>query len=156
MEAKIDLEDLEKIKQEDLCWYSKYYPNNNSFYAMATKYMGINNKPAYKTVQLHRLILNYFGKDDIDHRNHNTLDDTKDNLYIVEKNKNSKNRKSKNSNNKSGYRNVCWISRYNQWCVQLQINNRNTLLGKFDDVNEAGRFAEIMRKKYYGEVAGNS
>jgi hypothetical protein len=27
---------------------------------------------------------------------------------------------------------------------------------KFKDVDEAGRFAEAMRKKYYGEFAGNN
>lgn len=40
--------------------------------------------------------------------------------------------------------------------VQLQINGKNKVLGKFSDVHEAGRFAEEMRQKYYGEFAGKS
>jgi hypothetical protein len=90
----------------------------------------------------------------IDHKNHKGLDNRKENLRLVNKSKNAKHRNGKNKNNKSGYRNVCWISKYNKWCVQLQINGRNTLLGKFDDVHEAGRFAEEMRQKYYGEFKG--
>ena len=40
--------------------------------------------------------------------------------------------------------------------VQIMINGKNTLLGKFDDVDEAGEFAERMRQKYYKDFAGES
>ena len=38
----------------------------------------------------------------------------------------------------------------------MQINKKNTLLGTFDDVHEAGRFAEEKRKELYGEFSGKS
>ena len=60
------------------------------------------------------------------------------------------------TNNKSGYRNVCWLKGYNKWCVQVTVDGKSTLLGKFDDVHEAGKFAEEMRKQHYGEFAGNT
>ena len=46
----------------------------------------------------------------------------------------------------------------NVWVVQLQINKKNTVLGKFpkDQLEEAGKFAEQMRQKYYGKFAGNN
>jgi hypothetical protein len=31
------------------------------------------------------------------------------------------------------------------------IHGKHMFLGSFDDVHEAGDYAEIMRKKYYGE-----
>jgi hypothetical protein len=42
--------------------------------------------------------------------------------------------------------------------VQLQINGKNTILGKFpyEQLEEAGAFAEQMRQKYYGEYAGRN
>ena len=92
----------------------------------------------------------------VDHINHNTLDNRKCNLRVITQKKNLRNRNSRNINNKSGYRNVSWNSRYNNWSVQLQINGKNKILGRFDNVDEAGRFAEEMRKKYYGEFAGKS
>lgn len=72
--------------------------------------------------------------------------------------RNAQNRKSRNKNNKSGYRNVCWSKSEKKWLVQLQINKRNTVLGKFsyDELEQAGKFAEEMRQKYYGEFAGVS
>lgn len=65
---------------------------------------------------------------------------------------NSRNRKGPNRNGKSGYRNVSWID--GKWCVQLQVDGKNTCFGKYDDVHEAGRRAEEVRKQIYGEHAG--
>ena len=90
----------------------------------------------------------------VDHENNDTLDNRKSNLRVVEESKNSKNRKSRNRNNTSGYRNVSLIN--GKWVVQLQIDGKNKVLGRFDDVHKAGEFAEEMRQKYYGEFAGKS
>jgi hypothetical protein len=90
----------------------------------------------------------------VDHISHNTLDNRKENLRVVENRNNLKHRKSRNSNNKSGYRNVCWSNGEMKWLVQLQVNGKNTMLGKFDDVHEAGKFAEEMRIIHYGKYAG--
>lgn len=102
---------------------------------------------------LHQFVVDANGRF-VDHKNSDTLNNRKSNLRIVIDSNNSKNRKSKNSNNTSGYRNVSWSKSCNKWIVQMQINKKNTVLGKFDNVHEAGRFAEEMRKKYYGEFAG--
>lgn len=63
---------------------------------------------------------------------------------------NATNRTKRNRNNTSGYRNVCWIKSENMWVVQLQINGKNKRLARFpkDQLEEAGKFAEEMRKKY--------
>ena len=65
-------------------------------------------------------------------------------------------RRKRNKNNKSGYRNVCWDGY--KWVVQLSIKGKNTHLGRFDyeDLDKAGKFAEEMRQKYYGEFAGGN
>lgn len=101
---------------------------------------------------LHRFVVNANSALVVDHYDHNTLNNRKYNLRIAEKSNNEKNRKSKNSNNKSGYRNVSMVD--GKWIVQLQIKGKNTRLGSFDDVHEAGEFAKEMREKYYGEFAG--
>lgn len=92
----------------------------------------------------------------VDHENHDTLDNRKSNLRVIADSNNSKNRRTRNSNNKSGYRNVCWNERENKWIVQLQVNKKNTVLGRFhkEQLEEAGKFAEKMRKEIYGEFAG--
>lgn len=155
LETYIDLEDFEKVKSYNLKWTVRFEQHTNSYYAQSSKYLGIiNGKPKYRTTYLHRIIL------DIDnipnsrniiphHKNHDTLDNRKYNLQIKNTADNSVIRKEINKNNKSGYRNVFWNKRKEKWVVHLQINGKNTQLGSFIDVHEAGKFAEEMRLKYY-------
>lgn len=92
----------------------------------------------------------------MDHENHDSTDCRKSNLREANNKLNTKHRKGKNSNNKSGYRNVC--RQGNKWVVQLQVNGKNTKLGSFDldQLEEAGRFAQEMREKYYGDYKGEN
>lgn len=92
----------------------------------------------------------------VDHINHNTLDNRRSNLRVTIDDYNLKHRRSKNKNNSSGYRNVTFNKSTGKWLVQLQINGKNTRLGEFEDVHEAGKYAEKMRKIYYGNYAGNN
>lgn len=158
--ALIDLDDLERVKNFPYTWSAKYDPALDKYYVESTMYcVGEDGKKHGKCVKLHKFIMNVEGTEVVvDHINHDTLDNRKENLRNIPWHKNSINRKSRNSNNRSGYRNVAWISSENAWVVQLSINGKNTRLGKFppDKVDEAGAFAEEMRQKYYGEFAGAS
>jgi hypothetical protein len=151
----IDLEDLEKVKEYNLSWNASWREDVKNYYAVATQYLGMENgKSKSKVIYLHRLIFDNPERNIIiDHKEGDkTLDNRKSNLRVTIQDKNLKHRNGANINNKSGYRNVCWIR--NKWCVQLQVNGKNTKLGFFDDVDEAGKFAEKMRQKYYGEFKG--
>ena len=154
--ATIDLDDLQRVVIDfGYAWFTDYNEVRDLFYVKSCIYTGDKTKSNHKCVLLHKYILNYFGNKKVDHINHDTLDNRKCNLRIIENKLNTKNRKGKNSNNKSGYRNVSWIGE--KWTVQLQINGINTALARFpkEQLKEAGEFAELMRQKYYGEFAGN-
>ena len=153
--AIIDLEDLQRVLDFPYTWFAKYDPDIDSFYAVASQYHKELGRA--RPVYLHQFVMDANGKV-VDHENHDTLDDRKSNLRISEEIRNAMNRKAKNKNNKSGYRNVCWSKSEQKWLVQLQINKKNTVLGKFsyDELEQAGKFAEEMRQKYYGEFAGNN
>lgn len=154
LETIIDTEDLEKVLNTNLIWHAVWDIYSESYYAKASAY-----KQSPSTVCLHRIIMNVIDKDiKVDHRNYDTLDNRKKNLRVTIQDKNLKHRNGKNKNNKSGYRNVCWDKRDNCWIVQLQIDGKNTILGRFkkDQLEEAGIFAEKMRQKYYKEFAGRN
>jgi hypothetical protein len=150
IETKIDLDKVDKVKNFPYTWANKLARTNKCDYIFATVYNGIiDGKPKYTATQLARFLLDVDERVCVDHINHDTLDNRISNLRILPYNKNSQHRKTKNSNNTSGYRNVSYIKSEDKYVVQLQINSRNTRLGKFDDVHEAGKFAEEMRQKYY-------
>lgn len=149
----IDLEDLEKVMNFPYTWCAKYNHTNDEYYVVANVYHPELQQT--RPIFLHQFLMNANGKD-VDHENNDTLDNRKSNMRIVEEGNNSKNRKGKNKNNTSGYRNVSWDNKRNKWVVQLQVDGKNKRLGSFDDVHEAGKFAEEMRQKYYGEFAGKN
>lgn len=158
IEATIDLDDLEKFLTYPYGWHIAWHKNTKSYYVRCTIYLGKGDDGKYKNklFYLHKYLMNAEQQDYVDHEDHNTLNDCKNNLRISINENNTKNRKSKNSNNKSGYRNVS--QRGNSWVVQLQLDGVNTVLKQFplNQLDEAGDFAELMRDKYYGEFKGLS
>ena len=156
----IDLEDLDRVLNFPFSWTTRYDKTLHDYYAVSIVYEKDENgirkgKPLY----LHRFIMNSTDENEwIDHINHKPRDNRKENLRPISISDNSRNRKTRNRNNKSGYRNVCWSSSEKKWIVQLQVNGKNKVLGRFkeEDLEEAGKFAEEMRKKYYGEFAGGN
>jgi hypothetical protein len=152
----VDLEDFDKIK--NYSWNISYRKNIDNFYITYSRYDGIiDNKVKRTTICLHSMIMNPNGIKNIaiDHIDQaETLDNRKSNLRISENKENTKSRKGRNKNNTTGYRNVCFSEGW--YLVQLQVDGKNTLLGKFDNVEDARIFAEEMRKKYYGDFAGKS
>ena len=153
--AIIDLEDLDRVINFPYTWFARYHKNIDGYYAAVSMYL-----PELKRatpVYLHQFIMNST-ENHIDHINHNTLDDRKSNLRELTVEQNSRYREGKNKNNTSGYRNVAWSKSEQKWIVQLQVNGKNKRLGKFpkEQLEEAGKFAEEMRQKYYGEYAGGS
>lgn len=149
----IDLEDLDRVITYPYTWYAKLNKSIGKYYVYVSEYCTQTKK--CKSIFLHQFIMNANSKT-VDHINNDGLDNRKTNLRIALDKNNSTNRRSKNSNNKSGYRNVFWSSKDKKWIVQLQIDGKNKRLGSFDNVHEAGKFAEEMRQKYYGEFAGKS
>jgi hypothetical protein len=151
----IDTEDLEKVNKHH--WYIQYHPDRRiKYYVRTTIYQGVNHPSGQVEILplMHSLIMGVEKYVKVDHIDYDGLDNRKEKLRVVTDEQNARNRNGKNSNNKSGYRNVAIID--GLYVVQLMINGKNTRLKSFKDVDEAGRYAEQMRQKYYGEFAGTN
>jgi hypothetical protein len=87
-----------------------------------------------------------FPKGDVDHVNHDTLDNRINNLRIVDRLSNNKNVKRK-KNNTSGAAGVHFQKSAGKWSAQIGVNYKTVHLGlfaKFDDAVEARRKAEAQ------------
>ena len=100
-----DLEDYEKIKEY-------YWVINNKGYVITG---GANNS----NLLMHRLILNVLDDQEVDHINHNTNDNRKENLRIVTRSQNQMNA-SLRSNNTSGVTGVYFDNTYGYWVSKIQ------------------------------------
>jgi hypothetical protein len=150
----VSLECLEKLLNFKVSWFGMSQCNGKC-YVVCTNYLGtFDGKPKYKTIYLHRFIMDYNETNDyeyvVDHTNQNTLDNTLENLRIVKMSENLRNVKQANKNNNStGVRNVSYDKSNNKYIVQISIDGKNTRMGSFDNLEDASIFAEECRKKYY-------
>jgi len=112
-------------------------------YAMSYK----NNKFIY----LHRLIINAQKGEYVDHINHNTLDNTINNLRICTNAQNLQNHAKLSSVNTSGYIGVYWIKDKNKWRSEIQHNENKVHLGYFINLKDAIMARINAEKEYFGE-----
>nr|BDD45024.1 hypothetical protein 14 [Bacillaceae bacterium] len=101
------------------------------------------------TVYLHQVITMNPPKTVVDHYNHNTLDNRRENLRVVSYGANAQNRKGAQKNNRStGLRNV-YRRPNGKFIVRLTVEGNQIHIGTFDNVNDANRAAKEARRKYF-------
>lgn len=133
-----DLEDYDLIKQY------KWFKKNDGIYSYI---FTIDNG---KTIRLHRLIMNCLdnNKVDVDHINHDVLDNRKSNLRICEHYKNIISSKTY-INNTSGRKGVYWDKSRNKWMVQITVNKKTYHLGRYDNFEDAVKIRLEAEQKYH-------
>lgn len=96
-----------------------------------------------KSYRVHRIVLEMFngpiGPDkEVDHINHDRSDNRIDNLRLVTKSENQKN-KGIAKNNTSGVAGVTWCSKYGKWRARIMIDRKSIHLGRFDTIEQAAK-----------------
>ena len=154
--SKVYLCDLDKLLSFNVKWHLFYSPTTKSNYVSCSEYLGdVDGKPKYKTHYLHRFLIDAPKNTYVDHINHNTLDNQRENLRITTMSENLMHRKGLNENNTTGERNVSWSKSANVYMVQFQVDGKNVCYGRFkkDKLNEAIDLAVSLRNKIYKEFA---
>ncbi len=129
-------------------WSAWKNPYTKSFYAVRTDYSG--NKPL--KIYMHRLIMNNPKKLLVDHKNHNTLLNTKKNLRIATASQNQANGQ-KRPNNKTGFKGVSWYVHAKKFAAGIRKNGKHIHLGLFLSAKEAGDAYDTAAKDLFGEFA---
>ena len=103
-----------------------------------------------ENIRMHRLIMNVKRDFVVDHINHNTLDNRKENLRICNQHENSKNC-IKHKNNTSGTSGVSLIKTSNRWRAYIYLNGKQINLGVYKNINDATKARKDAEIKYFGE-----
>ncbi len=122
--AKIDLEDIDKVK--NIKWHCR-----NDFYVLSSK-----------RKRLHRFLLDATKENDVDHINNNKLDNRKSNLRICTRSQNLMNRKAK------GY---SFFKSTKKWEAYITKYYKRTRIGYFETKEEAIKARREAEIKYFGE-----
>lgn len=91
--------------------------------------------------------------EELDHIDHNGLNNTIDNLRIVTHQQNSMNRRKRNTNTSSHYKNVYWAKDRSKWRADIMLNGKHIHLGQFSVETDAARAVDAAAKLYFGEYA---
>lgn len=128
----------------------KYYAETNIRVAPGRK------NGSFRNLKMHRLIMNAKPGQIVDHINHDTLNNKKNNLRLCTSAENSRNT-NKRAWNKSGCKGVNWHKASNKWIAQIGISSggkrKNLYLGIFDKAKDAAIAYDIAAKNYHGEFA---
>jgi hypothetical protein len=142
-EVKIDRKNYKKIKQYRWRIHKGGYCGA-LLYAVAD----IDKK----FVRLHRFLMDVPKNMQVDHKNHDTVDNREENLRICTVSENMHNSK-KPKNNTSGFKGVSWHKVHKKWHAQIYVKNKNIYLGRFTDKIEAAKAYNDAAIKYHGEFA---
>ena len=107
-----------------------------------------------QTILMHRIIIGTEKGDkrQIDHKNHNTLDNQRDNLWLCSCQENQRNRKPR-TNVTSDYKGVSMHKRMKKWQVYIQLNQKRKHLGYFVSEQIAAEVYNKAARAEYGEFA---
>jgi hypothetical protein len=134
------------VDDDDFLWLTKWkwcaawYSDTKSFYAMRME-RAKNGK--WRSISMHRQILGleHGDKRQVDHINHKTLDNRRDNLRTVNHAENQWNQRIR-----SGY---SWQRKTRKFQAQIQINKKKKHLGYFDTPEQAKEAYLAAKARYH-------
>lgn len=139
----VDLCDLEKVNSAEGYWWIYKTSIDDLNYAI-----GVVNG---KQILLHRFILDAKKGYDVDHFNHNGLDNRRCNIREVNHRLNMQN-KLVRKDSVSGVRGVMWDKYKNKWCAEIRTNGKRIYRKYFSDLEEAKNNISEAREFYFSNT----
>lgn len=141
------------VDEADFEWLSRFKwcaskGNSGEFYAVRNLRKG--SKP--RQVLMHREIISAQERELVDHRNHDTLDNRRENLRKATKQQNQSNQRPQNGRT-SAFKGVCWDVAGKKWRAYIVVNKRQYSLGRFGDEKSAAAAYNHAAMELHGEFA---
>lgn len=142
--ALVDDADYERVNQHK--WCANKIGNN--WYAIRAT----GGRRKKKFIYMHRSITAVAPGMYVDHRNHNGLDNRRENLRVCTNAQNTRSRGT-GKNNTSGYKGVCWRKDRKRWSAKIKVNYVTIALGCFGSPEEAAKAYDEAARFHFGEYA---
>lgn len=153
--AIVDLIDADLAKTN---WYARISTGSKQ----KLWYAGQSVTFPKKTVRrMHRVIMErVLGRpltnlEEVDHKNHNGLDNRRSNLRLADSSQNHANSRPR-ANATSVYKGVYFSKQRGYWCAQITVNNRGIYLGSFNSEMDAAKAYDRAAREHFGEFASTN
>lgn len=103
-------------------------------------------------IYLHRLLMGTPDGAEVDHRDGDGLNCTRENLRVATSSQNKRNR-GKESHNTSGHKGVSWDRVNKKWLSHIQVHGLHINLGRYVEATDAARAYDAGARKHHGEFA---
>ena len=142
------------VKGKETIVDDEYYHYLNQFIWTTNKkgYVVTSKNKKLKSSILHRNIINCPKNKEIDHINHNKLDNRKSNLRVVTSSQNKMNMH-KRFPGTSKFKGVHWKKTINKWVAQIRFNGKKIHLGVFIKEEDAALAYNKAALTYYEKYA---
>jgi hypothetical protein len=146
----VDSADLPKLLAFKATWFALWHPRTRSFY-VGGNVRDAGKKSGRGQVKMHRFLTDTPCGLQVDHWNHDTLDNRRSNLRIVTQSVNQMNRRGAKRDSTIGHRGISPYRRDGNFMLRVTINGERKTIGYFDTVEEAltarDSFPEYARKR---------
>ena len=105
-----------------------------------------------ESVTLHTWLVGAQKGEEVDHKNHNTLDCRRENLRRCTKSQNMANMRTPRSNT-TGFKGVTLDKRVGRYTARIKVNQHHMHIGNFATAKEAARAYDEKALEYFGEFA---
>lgn len=145
--AIVDDEDFERVNQ--FKWHANWNKSTKSYYAYGKQRLGIGKRT---TMLMHRFILGANKGEKTDHWDHDTLNNTRNNLRICTQSQNNGNLR-KRTGCSSKYKGVYFCKKEHAWNARIRFDGPQIHLGYFRNEENAARAYDVAAIAKWGEFA---
>lgn len=146
LEAFIDIEDFDLVMNAPFKWSVNLNKRFKTPYSIGKSKRHANG--SRDNYQMHRWILDAPKGFEVDHINHNGLDNRRSNLRLLPIGANNQNQSGARKDSKTQIRGVSWDTKTNKWTARFNLNGTQYVVGYFDDIEVAEREIIKARSKY--------
>lgn len=143
--ALVDDEDFDRLNQ--FKWYA--IKPHRIFYAVRHKQREDGER---RLVYMHREVLSVLPSMEVDHKDGDGLNNTRDNLRPATEHQNQCNRTATRKN-ASGYKGVTWHKGNRKWRAQIVVNGKAKHLANCVTAEDAARAYDAAARELHGEFA---
>jgi hypothetical protein len=134
----IDIEDLPKVDSIRGTWYATWNPHVQGYYAKhGLRFRKSDGNRGLKTLLMHRLITEATAGLEVDHKNHETLDNRRGNLRIATRSVNGLNRRGADRDSRTGHRAISPHKATGKFQLLIHVNKKKKHIGLFSTIEEA-------------------